>query len=85
MYYVYVLISRSKEKLYIGYTSNLQQRVKQHNSKHKGYTNNDIWDLVYYEAYYSEKDARQREQKLKQHGNSKRFLKERISNSIETI
>ena len=36
-YYVYILQS-SKGRHYIGYTSNLPQRIAQHNRKHKGFT-----------------------------------------------
>ena len=41
--------------------------------------------LVYYEAYMSKKDAMEREQKLKQRGNAKRWLKERITNSLNQV
>ena len=82
MYFVYVIQNEINE-MYIGYTSDIEARLKSHNSGMNTSTKGHIWKYVYYEAYLSEKDARQREMKLKQHGQSKRFLKERIQNSID--
>ena len=47
--------------LYYGFTSNLKQRFAKHQEmpKHAG------WNLVYYEAYLNEQDARDRERMLK--------------------
>ncbi|HEY4486412.1 MAG TPA: GIY-YIG nuclease family protein [Candidatus Paceibacterota bacterium] len=74
MYYVYILKDRSKNTLYIGYSSDLKRRMVEHKNKKPV--------LVYYEAYASEQDARAREVKLKQHGQTVRRLKERIRNSL---
>ncbi len=38
--------------------------------------------LIYYEAYRAEEDARAREEQLKNSGQGRRWLKERIANSI---
>ena len=78
MFYVYVLKSPAAETVYIGFSANLRQRIEQHKSHpmHKG------WRLVYYEAYLDEKDARDRERKLKHHGASIGHLKARIRNSL---
>jgi predicted GIY-YIG superfamily endonuclease len=70
MYYVYVLKHRAE--WYIGYTNNLVQRYKQHRKKKQ-------WELMYYEAYQTEKAARERERKLKHYGSAWRALKKRIS------
>ena len=83
MYYVYVLKNEEKG-LYIGYTSNLKERIASHNREHKGYTGKGEWECVYYEAYKDEKDARARERTLKKSGNTRRWLKERIRNSIKS-
>jgi len=80
MYYVYVL--KSGDKFYVGYTSDLKRRVSEHNSGINRSTRGRKWRLIYYEAYLSEKDARDRERKLKQRGQSKRRLFERIPDSI---
>ena len=74
MYYVYLLKNKVKNEIYIGCTDNLVRRIKEHKNKNP--------ELVYYEAYKSEKDARIREMKLKQHGQTKRRLKERIHDSL---
>ena len=74
MFYVYILKNRRQGELYIGYSEDLKRRLKEHKSKNP--------ELVYYEAYKSEKDAKNREMKLKQHGQTKRRLKERLRHSL---
>ena len=78
MYYVYVLSSQRESLRYIGYTSDLRRRLAEHNEPHKGYTNGQEWELVYYEAYKTEILARQRERRLKQDGRAKRQLFARV-------
>jgi len=74
MYFVYLLKNRRTKKTYIGYTSDLKRRLKEHRDKVPG--------LIYYEAYKSEKDAKSREKKLKQRGQTARRLKERLIESL---
>ena len=81
MFFVYVLRNKEK-KLYVGYTKNLEQRIREHNSNHNGHTGKGDWECVYYEAFLDERDARARERQLKNNGNAKRWLKERIRNSM---
>ena len=76
MYYVYVLKKNQSSFIYIGYTNNLDRRLEEHKQGKKDYT------LSYYEAYTSEKDARQREKKLKSYGSSLGHLRKRIKNSL---
>ncbi|OGY64541.1 MAG: hypothetical protein A3I89_02465 [Candidatus Harrisonbacteria bacterium RIFCSPLOWO2_02_FULL_41_11] len=71
MYYVYVLRNNTNE-LYIGYTNDLNRRIKEHKRFKPGY------NLIYYEAYISEVVARRREKKLKYYGSAWRALKQRI-------
>lgn len=75
MYYVYVLKNKINSELYYGFTSNLEERLKQH------YTNGE-WQLLYYEAYLSEEDAGRREAKLKDYGQARAHLKKRINTSL---
>ena len=82
MYYVYCICDEHK-KLYIGYTQDVDKRVKEHNMGWNKSTKGKMWKLVYYEAYLSKSDAKRREQRLKQRGQAKRFLKDRIQESIE--
>lgn len=74
MYYIYLIKNRKTHKTYIGYTNDLKRRIKEHKEKNP--------DIVYYEAYRGEKDAREREKKLKQRGQTVRRLKERLKNSL---
>ena len=66
-YYVYVLASRIRGKLYIGVTNDLIRRVFEHKSKFvRGFTKKyDVVKLVYYEQYDDIEIAIQREKRLK--------------------
>jgi len=65
-YYVYVLQSMKNRSLYVGYTHDLKKRLQEHNRGLNLSTKRYIpWDLVHYEAYHNEKDAKRREQYLK--------------------
>ena len=77
-FYVYVLVNE-KQELYIGKTNDLRRRIEAHNQGKSRYTKGHQWSLVYYEAFRSSIDAYRREQQLKQHGQAKRWLKERIA------
>jgi len=72
MYYVYVLENRYGE-YYIGYTDDVERRLKQHQREDNSYT------LIYYEAYRYQELARDRERRLKYYGSAWRGLKRRIS------
>jgi len=82
MVYVYVLHNSNKE-LYIGSTRDLKRRISEHNNGRSHTTKNHTWKLIYYEAYLVESDAREREHQLKYHGQSKRWLKHRLRNSLK--
>lgn len=84
MYYFYVLINE-REELYFGSTSNLRRRFLEHNSNKSVSTRKHVWRLIYYEAYFAEKDARLREQKIKQFGQSAKHLKNRLKDSFKEI
>ena len=81
MYYVYVICNQDG-KVYVGYTADLRRRIKEHKSGGNISTRNQSWELVYYEAYLSREDALQRERKLKQRGQAKRYLKGRVQQSL---
>ncbi len=84
MYYVYFLKSKKYNESYIGSTNDLRRRLFQHNKGAETSTKRyKPWRLVYYEAYQSEKDARERETKLKNHGNAVRELKKRTQRSLK--
>lgn len=77
-YYVYLLESIESGRLYIGYTTDLPRRIKEHNHglnfSTKPYR---PWRLVYYEACLNEKDAERRERYLKTNQGA-RLIKRRI-------
>jgi putative endonuclease len=67
MYYVYFLKSKKKiDQFYVGYTANLKNRLKEHNGGKSSATRPYLpWELIFYEAYKSMKDAKRREMYLK--------------------
>lgn len=84
MYYVYFLKSYKNGSIYIGYSSDLKERLKLHNSSKVESTKNAIpWELIYYEAFKNQKDATHREKMLKQDGRSRTWLKKRLHESLK--
>ena len=79
MYYVYLIMNESRDK-YIGYTSDLKRRVKQHKEGQSKYTSSKDrnWKLVYYEAYPTKDLAIKRESILKRNGSMRRHLYKRL-------
>ncbi len=83
MFYVYILKSKKDGKLYIGYTNDLKRRVEEHNSgKNISTKSRRPFELVYYEAYKSDDDAKHREDMLKLFGHALGGLKRRIKLSL---
>jgi predicted GIY-YIG superfamily endonuclease len=80
MYFVYVIQSvRHEYRLYIGVTSNLFRRLREHNSPlNKGYTHNDRWRILYVEGYLRRDIAYDRERKFKQYGNAWHAVRDRV-------
>ena len=78
MYYAYVI--RSKRGLtYIGQTQNLEQRLKEHNTRKSQWTSQDIeWKIIYTKAFETRSEAMRYEKWLKS-GAGRDFLKEIIS------
>ena len=65
-YYVYILQSLKNQSFYIGYTSDLRKRVKQHNSGESLATKPfRPYKVIYYEAFLDRRDAKNREEYLK--------------------
>jgi len=66
MYYIYILLSFKDNKFYIGFTKNLNQRLKQHkNGEVKSTRNRRPLRLIFYEAYLNKFDALRREKYFK--------------------
>ncbi len=83
-YYTYILYSLSLNKYYIGYTSdNIEERLRRHNSNHKGFTGkaND-WKIVYFEKFTEKTLAMKREKEIKK-WKSRKKLEDLINNGSE--
>lgn len=66
MFIVYVLKSCNYKKSYTGFTSDIVERYKEHNSEHVGYTNKyRPWYIIHMEKYENREDAIKREKYLK--------------------
>lgn len=68
IFYVYLITSKIKKKTisYVGYTNNLDKRLRLHNSnKGSKFTKGKKWKLIYYEKYNSKIEAMKYEYSLK--------------------
>lgn len=71
---------------YIGSTNDLVQRLKLHNAGKVYSTRHRApFELIYYEAYRSEKDARMREHNLKLRSKAYIQLGKRLKYSLELV
>ena len=78
-YYVYILSNYKNSKLttYVGYTNDLNKRIKLHNSgKGAKFTRGRQWKLIYKEKFISKKKAMSREYYIKKN----RTLRNKIKN-----
>jgi putative endonuclease len=73
IYYIYVLINKISKRLYVGFTSDLKNRLRQHKQAKLSHRNKNF-ELIYFDAFINKKDAMQREKYLKT-TNGKRMLK----------
>jgi putative endonuclease len=84
MFYIYIL-KLNNGQLYTGYTSDLKNRKKQHDSGSVSSTRDRRpVSLIHYEAYILESDARRREKYLK-NTEGKYFLKQQLKDLFEKI
>ncbi len=67
MFTVYALYSKSYDKIYIGFTSDIEQRLLSHNELgKKGWTIKfRPWQLIHTEVFQLKLDAMKREKQLK--------------------
>ncbi len=77
-YYVYVLLSEKDNLFYTGYTSNLKERLKQHEEGKVHSTKHRLpLKLIYFEGCINQQDATRREKYLKS-GSGKIYLRSRL-------
>ena len=82
MYYTYILKSKKDNQFYTGYTNDLVERLKMHQTGKIVSTKNRLpVDLVYYEACSNQQDATHREKYLKTAW-GKRYIKTRLKNYL---
>jgi putative endonuclease len=82
-YYTYILRSIKTNKLYIGYTNDLKRRLKDHNDGKSISTKPFIpYKLIFYEAFASKADAKNREYYLKS-GYGLRTIKSMLKNYLK--
>lgn len=81
-YYVYVLLSEKDNKLYIGYTTDLERRLIEHeNGESPSTKHRRPLKLIFYEAYLHQQDALRREDYFKTTA-GKRALKIMLRNYL---
>jgi len=65
-FFVYIIYSESKDKYYVGYTANIEERLEKHNLGATPSTRHGIpWELVYSEEFPTKKLAITRENQIK--------------------
>ncbi len=76
-FYVYMLLSKGVKPIsYVGYTKNLKNRIKLHNSgKGAKFTRGRKWKLIYKEKYRSKNKAILREYYIKKNRSLRNKIK----------
>jgi putative endonuclease len=84
MYIVYALYSNKYYKIYIGFTSNIELRLNEHNTlSAKGDTiKYRPWVTIYLEDYVAKKEAMLREKQLKSVA-GRRFIRQIIDEKLK--
>lgn len=81
-FYIYVLQSDLDKQFYVGYTSNLSKRIKEHEAGKVSSTKSRIpLKLVYWEGCLNQSDALKREKYLKTAW-GKRYIKNRLQSYL---
>jgi len=81
MFVVYCIYNKKHNKIYIGQTKNIEERLIVHNKRTlRGYTSrfDGEWDLVYSEKVLTRSEALNREKQLKSY-RGREFLKNKIN------
>ena len=80
-YYVYMLKSKGYKSItYVGYTNNMDIRLKLHNSgKGAKFTRGRKWKIIYKEKFRSKKEALSREYYIKHNKTERDKIKKRYS------
>ena len=84
-FYVYLLICKINKRYisYVGYTKNLNNRLKLHNTgKGAKFTKGKKWVLIYKKRYKSKSEAMSNEYKLKKDFLQRKKIKQNYINSL---
>ncbi|MGC9513821.1 MAG: GIY-YIG nuclease family protein [Fidelibacterota bacterium] len=85
MYYTYILYSKKVDRYYVGYTSDLEERLKRHHDHKISYTSNrGPWKLVWYKAFDSKSAAYACERSIKKM-KSRKYIETLIRNFKQEI
>ena len=80
-YFVYVIgsLKKSKPKTYVGWTKNLNQRLRKHNlGIGAKSTRGRKWKIIYHEIFKSKKKAMKREYYLKKDRKMRKELRDKL-------
>ena len=84
VYTVYAIVSKVDNRIYVGFTKNPENRLKEHNQgKTKSTKGFRPWKLFYTEKAVARANARKKEKYLKS-GVGKEFLKHQLRSSTDT-
>ena len=78
LFYVYLIVSNVKNRTisYVGYTNNINKRLKLHNtSKGAKFTRGRKWKIIYKKTYNTKSEAMKYEYKLKKDRNKREKIK----------
>ena len=65
-HFVYIVHSTSRNRFYIGASSQPEERLKKHNNRHKGFTASAAdWKIVHREEFENKTEALAREKEIK--------------------
>lgn len=82
MHYVYIIKSLKDNKLYVGYTTNLNKRIEKHQNGEVLSTKcRRPFKLIYFEAYLAEEDAKKREKFFKT-GWGRNYIKRNLTKTL---
>ena len=87
-YYVYLILSKSTKTniSYVGYTNNLINRLKKHNSSSGAkFTRGRKWEIIYSKKYNNKSTALREEYKLKKDYKKRRKIKNKYLLKHEKI
>ena len=83
-FFVYIIGSMKEGKFitYVGWTNNIDERLKKHNTnKGAKSTKGRIWDLLYFEELKTKSEAMKREHGLKKDRRFRNYIKSQFTNT----